>query len=1150
MGALCQKEAATTVAAPSPRTLHVILVYSNPQNFASRKRLLLQTHRHLLDVKQRLTGNDSLEVVVAQVAYDGADYVQLDETGKYDLCLRTPSVNAIWCKENLVNLAVRNILQRTSHCAEYFAYVDADITFESPLFVTDTLDRLHPHAMLQMFETATLENPIPTVVKGFGYQYHMNNKLASALKNVSNDHSDYWHPGFAWALHRDVFLAAGGLIERSYGSGDRHMAMAIIGRAQDSIPNNANVAPAYAQMILDWQAVAMEYGVQLGYVPGSVFHSWHGSLVNRQYMGRWDTIVKHQFDPYEHLHVSPDTGLLEWSTAASKELRAEVAAYFSNRNEDEPMPTVHQQAKKSARHRLRVRTDKPMATTTITITTITTATTTEIRNMVNQTPKMTPGSMMNNSEEALDALGGQSGSLRLLPPEVVVAKEQAAKKDDKRDVNLAYPTGEQAVVFDADGCGFCYYETGRVAVCVSKVNAYQRRHTFYDNSRLKRILCSIDEHVVGSADKPHGCKLVLTKDGAIYSDGNNDIVHVLELVNAGTPPKDPILIQLNENLSFKFVDRKQIVVKFVNCGIALDFQCGERLKREDTYLGHSHRITIGPQRGKLLIDTTCPNLVQRQKQIEVAALEKRSKQHPRSQDLSHPSIKQVVTGLEQTFDRYEGCKVTPYCSGSWLSDARERTLAELPVLPPTGFEVGTEPTIFGQPMQPHETKHLLHNLQNKDGQWLASLEIRQNLEHANPVLPRTAVLCNASGRYSVDIQVPGGSAVAKGARLDLVTSASLDDFLSTECGTDQLVLVACLRADDRRSRHAEKALEAVNEILSEKPDALMQHAFPQSLVVNIINHKYRIVKVDLAESRALAKRYRIHATPTFLLFFEGKLVGVSSLGGQALRITPTTKNASLTHLMDQPPRTLLVQANVKLQVANEKILRKEHFDWDLAMNGEQAMLRFTKMAKAASVNGVVPSYDLIILSDDVNESDCRMIDRYLRSGDSKKGKLNSDVLVCSLLTDPLIEIQFSTMICDACRVAHGRRTSVAAELFGVCPHCGIVPKKLATEFLPAAVVSMTHVVVYKHIRATTLHRLAELWRERSLKRKSEQLHRGPEVEAHLGFTKEAFFREMDVALQNGRQGHFLPKSHIPEMALSATETFVGATHLTKPPHSA
>ncbi|KAF0714783.1 Aste57867_3689 [Aphanomyces stellatus] len=530
----------------------------------------------------------------------------------------------------------------------------------------------------------------------------------------------------------------------------------------------------------------------------------------------------------------------------------------------------------------------------------------------------------------------------------------SSSSTELRDLNIKYPTGEQAVLLDDLGCGFCYYETGRVAVCVSKVNALQKRFYFYESSsppfiwtcpdddhpldsRTKLLLCSIDEHV-GSAGRPDGTKLVLTKDGAILSDAKHDIIKTwrwdVHAQNAGTPPSEPITIQLNECVTFKFVTRKHIVVKFVNTGVSLEFQCGEKLKRDDTYLQHSQRISHGPQRGKLLVDTHHPTLIQRQKQIEVASLEKRSKQHPRSQDLSHAQIKQVVQSLEHSFDAYEGCQVTPYCTGPWLQDAHNQTLAELPVLPKTGFEVGKEPTIYGHDMQPHSPMHVLETLQDSDGQWLSSLDIRERLEKANPILPRTAVLCNASGRYSVDIQVPGGSAAPEGKRLDRVAAHHLDEYLKDECPLDQLVVVACLREDDRLSRHAEKVLELVNEILADSQGDLSSHVLPQSLVAGIVNCKYRLVKLDMAESREIARRFRIHATPTFLMFFEGKLVAVSSLGGLALRIAPTTKNVHLTHRMDQPPRTLLVQAAAKQQVHNEKILRKELFQWDLALSAE------------------------------------------------------------------------------------------------------------------------------------------------------------------------------------------------------------------------
>ncbi|RHY00325.1 hypothetical protein DYB36_002215 [Aphanomyces astaci] len=530
------------------------------------------------------------------------------------------------------------------------------------------------------------------------------------------------------------------------------------------------------------------------------------------------------------------------------------------------------------------------------------------------------------------------------------------------------------------------------------------------------------------------------------------------------------------------------------------------------------RVQSGPQRGKLVVDTAHqPNLVQRQKQIEVAALEKRSKQNPRSKDLTHASIKQVVTALEDKFDDYHGCQVTPYCTGPWLQDAHNQTLAELPVLPKTGFEVGKEPTLYGKDMAPHSTSHLLSALQDKDGKWLSSLDIRTRLELSNPVLPRTAVLCNASGRYSVDIQIPGGSAQPEGTKLEVVAGCRLDGFLKDDCASDQLVVVACLREDDVTSRQAEKVLQLVATILADPQGDLSCHA------AGIVNAKYRLVKVDLAESREIAKRFCLHATPTFLMFFEGKLLGATSLGGHAVRIAPTTRNVHLTNKMDHPPRTLLVQGSAKQQVVSEKILRKELFAWDLALDA------------------------------DVGEAGLRTLDRFIRTTDSKKvSNPSQQCVVGMIITNPDFEASFASTLCQLCRTAQGRRVSVATMTDdGVCPHCGIVPKSIV-EASPAVstLVSIAHVFVYRHIRAPTLHRLAERWADQVTQKKSEQMLRGAEVEVHKGLTKDTLFREMEHYLQVGRRGLFAPKDGALGMALSATDTIIMNTHLTTKPHSA
>lgn len=86
----------------------------------------------------------------------------------------------------------------------------------------------------------------------------------------------------------------------------------------------------------------------------------------------------------------------------------------------------------------------------------------------------------------------------------------------------------------------------------------------------------------------------------------------------------------------------------------------------------------------------------------------------------------------------------------------------------------------------------------------------------NPGLPRTGSLTNASGRYSQELQVAGGGTKPVGEHLATISGSKLDSFLREKCANDELVVVACLRADDRHSRAAEAMLKQVQLILSKR----------------------------------------------------------------------------------------------------------------------------------------------------------------------------------------------------------------------------------------------------------------------------------------------------------------------------------------------
>lgn len=298
-------------------------------------------------------------------------------------------------------------------------------------------------------------------------------------------------------------------------------------------------------------------------------------------------------------------------------------------------------------------------------------------------------------------------------------------------------------------------------------------------------------------------------------DGDNTILKSWKwdpkAQHAGSPPREPVIIQLSDSLMLTYHDRSAITVKFAPCpGIAVEFACGERMRRTDTYLDHAHRATDGPQRGKLLIDQNAPTLQQRQKRLEVESVEKRNKTKPQSKDFAHDQIRDVVAMLERKFDGYEGCKVTPAADGKWREQAHAQSLREIPILPKTGSEVGAEPTFFGARVQPNDASETLSRLKDQaNGKWLGSVEIHHKIVKENPVLKRSGPLTNASGRYSQELTVAGGGAKPKGEHLHVVSARSLDALLNSPGVRNLLVVVACLRADDRQSRAVEAVLEQV-----------------------------------------------------------------------------------------------------------------------------------------------------------------------------------------------------------------------------------------------------------------------------------------------------------------------------------------------------
>jgi hypothetical protein len=296
--------------------LHVIAPLYNPIRFANRMKVYELFERHMIEsgvnlhVPECATGNRPHELT-------GRPHIN-------HIPLRSKSL--VWTKENLINLA----LARLPDDWKYVAWIDADVIFRNKNWAAETVHALQQYDVVQPWSDCYDLGPQGQHLnhwKSFCHQHWHREKMGHGGSYKLA------HPGYAWAATRQAMESLGGLIETAaLGAADHHMAWALIGRIQHSLPKG--LTPGYIQPLVLWQERALRHiNHNIGVVHGSTIeHQWHGRKDDRQYTGRWSIVIDNQFDPATDLKRNSH-GVFELTHAKPK-LRLDIDHYFRQRNED------------------------------------------------------------------------------------------------------------------------------------------------------------------------------------------------------------------------------------------------------------------------------------------------------------------------------------------------------------------------------------------------------------------------------------------------------------------------------------------------------------------------------------------------------------------------------------------------------------------------------------------------------------------------------------------------------------------------------------------------------------------------------------------------------------------------------------------------
>ena len=302
---------------PLEEKLNVIIVISNPCLYAKRYILLKEF------VKRIEEEEEHVNLFIVELVYGNQKFIITNKNNKNHLQLKTEV--PLWHKENMINLGVKYLLPKDYKA---FAWIDADIEFDSSTWALDTLKILNGYKdIVQLFSHCIdmdQEKNNLNIFNGFGYCFEKQ-------KNYTTKGTDYWHPGYAWAITRKAYEKTNGLYDKGIlGSGDSIIAMSLINKCNSIINSNYHID--YNNSMLNYQNTASK--LRLGYTPGIIRHHYHGSKANRKYTERWKILMNYKFSPYSHITYD-SSGLIIPTNYFSLEFKDEIYNYFKERKEDE-----------------------------------------------------------------------------------------------------------------------------------------------------------------------------------------------------------------------------------------------------------------------------------------------------------------------------------------------------------------------------------------------------------------------------------------------------------------------------------------------------------------------------------------------------------------------------------------------------------------------------------------------------------------------------------------------------------------------------------------------------------------------------------------------------------------------------------------------
>ena len=295
--------------------LYAITVFFNPCNFKS----LLNNYYIFRDKLDK-----RVELMTVELSFNGEFQIEGDNVH------RLTSNSIMWQKERLINYAISHLPED----AEFFAWLDCDIIFLQDNWLDLAFKELEVSDIIQPFKKVyfgtkgeTEFTPFFKFQQSVLWQYKIHKNW---LERRRKKELGFASPGFAYIAKTSIFKDIG-LYDRCItGSGDSALVDCLLN--SDGVHGHLSYfTPKMFESLNEYKQKLVDKQPKVGYIPIEIFHMYHGTVANRNYLPRHEILRDNDYDPYNDIIIKDN--VFEWNNN-KQDMHERIKQYFFDRKED------------------------------------------------------------------------------------------------------------------------------------------------------------------------------------------------------------------------------------------------------------------------------------------------------------------------------------------------------------------------------------------------------------------------------------------------------------------------------------------------------------------------------------------------------------------------------------------------------------------------------------------------------------------------------------------------------------------------------------------------------------------------------------------------------------------------------------------------